>query len=147
MSNVVEQNPTPKGPPKSAGQLRDEQYVQLMVGMKDGLDSWKGGKVPNKDALARAEGIMNQLKDMKQVDGVRVRDMMDRQGINDDTRRQLERTFQELQKQCNKTPDVFRQSANYEPGFMEQLQDTVTGGDMSAFMCCGAPANSKKAAT
>lgn len=133
-SSFVDEAPVFSGPSKSPGELRDEHYASLMLAMGRGFDAWQAGQVRDPDALQQAEAIMKEMTHMGEVDAVRVRQILDQKGLVDGRRRQMERTFQELQRKCNKTPDVFKDSACYEPGLLDQLSDAVSG-----FNCCGAP--------
>lgn len=124
---------TGKEPPKSAAEIRDENYAAYVVSLDRIFCEWESGKLTKEDALSQTEQTMVAITNIGTVDGERARLILARAGIDDQRRMDLEREYNALRKANSKTEMKF----GAEQGEHENYtQKRTTGHNGKKFGCC-----------
>jgi len=83
---------------KSPADLRLERYASYIKEMQETLTAYERGQMPKDEALRRCDDCVERIRTIGRVDGDKAREHLRRLGIDDQTRVELENSYNLLKK-------------------------------------------------
>eukprot|EP00927_Polykrikos_kofoidii_P072965 TRINITY_DN69050_c0_g1_i1.p1 TRINITY_DN69050_c0_g1~~TRINITY_DN69050_c0_g1_i1.p1 ORF type:complete len:181 (+),score=45.19 TRINITY_DN69050_c0_g1_i1:58-543(+) len=132
---------TGQEPVRSPAEIRDERYASYIVALDRLFADFEGEKLSKEKALEAVEEYMVKIRDIGRVDGERARIMLEKKGIDDQRRMDLEREYQDLKRQNGQTvPEFGAKEGSKEGSKADQYKQKDVEREKSAssfFFCQG----------